>query len=109
MLAKDLIAYLNVRMPAGRKVSGDIIDRVGKIPMTPDFCIPHFCNALIKALATCEERDCSDGFAKLIGHSDIQVAIGLRQLHKSPRPSVSTMFITDLKVRSESTQERHRV
>ena len=109
VLAKDLIAYLNVRMPAGRKVSGDIIDRVGEIPMTPDFCIPHFCNALITALATCEEKDCTDGFAGLIGPSDIQVAIGLRQLHKSPRPSVSTIVITDLKVRSESTQERHRV
>ena len=71
-LAKELIAYLNLRMPAGRKVSGHFIDQVGKIPMTPDFSIPHFANAVIKTCATCDESECMDGFAKFIVQSNVQ-------------------------------------
>ena len=58
-------------MPAQRKVSGAIFDAIAKVPMAPDFTVPLFCNAVIKAVATCEEQDCADGFARLFTTSEI--------------------------------------
>ena len=72
VLCRDVIDYLNHRMPAGRQVSGNIMEALSKVPIQSEFSIPHFVNGMVKAHATCAEEFCSDGFAKFISGSDIQ-------------------------------------
>ena len=51
-LCKELVQYLNHRMPPGRKVTGSLFDYIGKIPMTNTFAIPRMANAVVKVQAT---------------------------------------------------------
>ena len=71
-MVKDLIQYLSICMPAGRKVSGNTFNQINKMPMNPTFSVPYVAHAVIKANATCSEEECEDGVGKKVSQQDIR-------------------------------------
>ena len=50
---RELVTYLNNRMPPRRVVPGNFFDKLAAVSLPPDQLVPRFVNACIKAQATC--------------------------------------------------------
>ena len=73
LLTKELINYINVRMPAGRKVSGGFIQTVAQHPLATDSQIVRVLHACIKVNATCPDNACDDKCGRLLTFGDVKL------------------------------------
>jgi hypothetical protein len=56
LLVKESMDYIALKMPAGRKVSGQWIRLLSEVPISAAFAIPRVVHAAFKAHATCAEE-----------------------------------------------------
>ena len=68
----ELLDYFNLKLPAGRKVSGQWIQSLANIPLTTDFAIPHLVHAVFKAHACCTEADCDSSLARYVSGPELK-------------------------------------
>ena len=71
-MIKDLIQFLKICMPAGRKVSGNTFTLINRMPMNASFSVPYIAHAIVKANATCSVEECDDGVGKRVTQTDIR-------------------------------------
>ena len=55
---KETLSFFNLRLPAGRKVSGNWIQALTSIPITADFSCPRVVQAIFKLHACCDADEC---------------------------------------------------
>ena len=72
----DTLAYFNLRMPAGRKVSGHWIKLLTSIPLTTDFAVPRLVHAIFKCHACCDDSDCEDSLARKVTVPEMKGVFG---------------------------------
>ena len=76
----ELLDYFNMKLPAGRKVSGCWIHWLTSIPLTTDFAVPHLVHAIFKCHACCEELDCDGGIARYVQTAELKALASKRKV-----------------------------
>ncbi len=71
-LIQDSLAYLNLRMPAGRKVSGYWIQKLTQIPITTELAVPLLVHAIFKMHVCCHELDCDDHLSRYVSEGELK-------------------------------------
>ena len=69
---RELLDFFNLRLPAGRQVSGSWIDKLQQVPMTTEFSIPNLVVAVFKAHACCDNFYCENGLARYVTVAEIK-------------------------------------
>ncbi len=72
VFVRELVGYLNQRMPEGRIVSGACFDKLASVTLPPNELIPKFISAVIKANATCGADKVRENVGIFVKESDIK-------------------------------------
>ena len=75
-LIHESLAFLNLKMPSGRKVSGRWIGKLSAVPLTTDFAVPRLVHAILKCQACCQAMHCDDFLSRWISESDLKLMYG---------------------------------
>ena len=75
-VALEMVEFINLRMPAGRKVAGSLFDELAKVPLSADMCLTRLCSAVVKANASCDANFTQDQVGKLVTTGDVKALAG---------------------------------
>ena len=64
---KEALSFFNLRLPAGRKVSGNWIQALTSIPITADFSCPRVVQTILKFHDCCEVDECDALVSRAVG------------------------------------------
>ena len=75
-LMHDTLAFLNLKMPSGRKVSGRWIGTLTAVPLTTDSAVPRLVHAVFKCQACCHAMNCDDFLSRYVPETELKCLYG---------------------------------
>ena len=75
-LMHETLAFLNLKMPSGRKVSGRWIGILTSVPLTTDFAVPRLVHAVFKCQASCSNMHCDDFVSRYVSETEVKLMYG---------------------------------